>query len=116
MEMNNLITEEIKRYRELMGNPLDFINENIVPVNTAAKGLSRFARGAAKNALDNIVTKEIKTAMNKTFKNTTSAFFSDIVAGIKKIDTDLLAKTKPQEVSDNIIKGLRKQGYVLQAL
>jgi hypothetical protein len=116
MEMNNLITEEIKRYRELMGNPLDFINENIVPVNTAAKGLSRFARGAAKNALDNIVTKEIKTAMNKTFKNTTSAFFSDIVAGIKKIDTDLLAKTKPQEVSDNIIKGLRKQGYVLTQL
>lgn len=116
MEMNNLITEEIKRYRELMGNPLDFINENIVPVNTAAKGLSRFARGAAKNALDNIVTKEIKTAMNKTFKNTTSAFFSDIVAGVKKIDTDLLAKTKPQEVSDNIIKGLRKQGYALTQL
>ena len=45
MEMNNLITEEIKRYRELMGNPLDFINENIVPVNTAAKGLSRFCKG-----------------------------------------------------------------------
>ena len=116
MEINNLISEEIKRYRELMGTSLESINENIVPINTAAKGLTRFARGVAKNALDNIVTKEIKTAINKTFKNTTSAFFSDIVAGVKKIDTDLLSKAKPTEVTDNIIKGLRKQGYALTNL
>lgn len=116
MEINNLITEEIKRYKELMGQPLETINEAIIPINSAAKGLGRFARGAARNALDNIVTKEIKTAVNKTFKNTTSAFFSDIVSGIKRIDTDLLAKAKPQEVSNNIIKSLRKQGYVLTNL
>jgi len=116
MEINNLITEEIIRYRELMGQSVESINENIVPVNTAAKGLTRFAKGAAKNALDNIVTKEIKTAINKTFKNTTSAFFSDIITGVKKIDTDLLAKAKPQEISDNIVKGLRKQGYALTNL
>ena len=116
MEINNLITEEIIRYRELMGQSVESINENIVPINTAARGLTRFAKGAAKNALDNIVTKEIKTAINKTFKNTTNAFFSDIITGVKKIDTDLLAKAKPQEVSDNIIKGLRKQGYVLTNL
>lgn len=116
MEINNLITEEIIRYRELMGQSVESINENIVPINTAARGLTRFAKGAAKNSLDNIVTKEIKTAINKTFKNTTNAFFSDIITGVKKIDTDLLAKAKPQEVSDNIIKGLRKQGYVLTNL
>ena len=116
MEINNLITEEIIRYRELMGQSVESINENIVPINTAARGLTRFAKGAAKNALDNIVTKEIKTAINKTFKNTTNAFFSDIITGVKKIDTDLLAKAKPQEVSDNIIKGLRKQGYALTNL
>ena len=116
MEINNLITEEIIRYRELMGQSVESINENIIPVNTAAKGLTRFARGAAKNALDTIVTKEIKTAINKTFKNTTSAFFSDIITGVKKIDVDLLAKAKPQEVSDNIVKGLRKQGYALSTL
>ena len=116
MEMKNLIREEIERYLELMGNQMKVINEAIVPVNTAARGLTRFASGAAKSALDNIVVKEIKTAINKTFKNTTSAFFSDIISGVKKIDTDLLVKTKPQEVSDTIIKSLKKQGYVLTNL
>lgn len=114
MELNNIITEEIKRYQELMGKPSEMLNEFISPIRYV-KGLGRFATGSAKNAMDNIVAKEIKTGINKAFKNTTNAFFSDIVAGVKKID-DFGARVKPQEVSNNIIKSLRKQGYVLTNL
>lgn len=116
MEMNNLIKEEIQRYLEIMNKPSGLVNEAIIPVNAAAKGLARFTRGAAKNTFDTIVTKEIKTAINKTFKNTTSAFFDEITRGVKKIDIDLLAKTKPQEVADKISKSLRRQGYTLTQL
>jgi hypothetical protein len=114
MNLDKLLTEEIKRYQELMGHNSEILNEVFNP-NVFAKGLSRFARGAARNVLDNVVTKEIKSGVNKAFKNTTSAFFSDIISGAKKLD-DFATKVKPQEVSDNIIKGLRKQGYVLTNL
>jgi hypothetical protein len=114
MNLDKLLTEEIKRYQELMGQNSEILNEVFNP-NVFAKGLSRFARGAARNVLDNIVTKEIKSGVNKAFKNTTSAFFSDIISGAKKLD-DFATKVKPQEVSDNIIKGLKKQGYVLTNL
>lgn len=114
MELNNIITEEIKRYQELMGKPSEMLNEFISPIRYV-KGLGNFATGAARNAMDNIVAKEIKTGINKAFKNTTSAFFSDIIAGVKKID-DFGAKVKPQEVSNNIIKSLRKQGYTVSSL
>jgi hypothetical protein len=114
MNLDKLLTEEIKRYQELMGQDSEILNEFVNPIRYA-KGLKRFATGAAKNAMDNIVTKEIKSGVNKAFKNTTSAFFSDIISGAKKLD-DFTTKVKPQEISDNIIKGLRKQGYVLTSL
>jgi hypothetical protein len=114
MELNNIITEEIKRYQELMGQPSEMLNEFVSPIRYV-RGLGRFATGAAKNSMDTIVTKEIKTGINKAFKNTTNAFFSDIISGVKKID-DFGAKVNPQEVSNNIVKSLRKQGYVLTNL
>jgi hypothetical protein len=114
MNLNKLLTEEIQRYQELMGQNSEMINEFVNPIRYV-KGLNRFATGTAKNVMDNIVTKEIKSGVNKAFKNTTSAFFSDIVSGAKNIDA-FATKVKPQEVSDKIIKSLRKQGYVLTNL
>lgn len=114
MNLNKLLTEEIQRYQELMGQNSEMINEFVNPIRYV-KGLNRFATGTAKNVMDNIVTKEIKSGVNTAFKNTTSAFFSDIVSGAKNIDA-FAAKVKPQEVSDKIIKSLRKQGYVLTNL
>jgi hypothetical protein len=114
MNLNKLLTEEIQRYQELMGQNSEMINEFVNPIRYV-KGLNRFATGTAKNVMDNIVTKEIKSGVNTAFKNTTSAFFSDIVSGAKNIDA-FATKVKPQEVSDKIIKSLRKQGYVLTNL
>jgi hypothetical protein len=114
MELNNIISEEIKRYQELMNESSEVLNEIVSPIRYV-RGLGRFATGAAKNAMDTIVTKEIKSGINKAFKNTTNAFFSDIISGTKKID-DFGVKVKPQEVSDNIIRSLRRQGYTLTNL
>jgi hypothetical protein len=114
MNLNKLLTEEIQRYQELMGQNSEMINEFVNPIRYV-KGLSRFGSGAAKTVMDNIVTNEIKSGVNKAFKNTTSAFFSDIVSGVKNIDA-FAAKVKPDEVTDKIIKSLKKQGYVLTDL
>ena len=114
MNLNKLLTEEIQRYQELMGQNSEMINEFINPIRYV-KGLSRFGSGAAKTVMDNIVINEIKSGVNKAFKNTTSAFFSDIVSGAKNIDA-FAAKVKPEEVTDKIIKSLKRQGYVLTDL
>jgi hypothetical protein len=114
MNLNKLLTEEIQRYQELMGQNSEMINEFVNPIRYV-KGLSRFGSGAAKTVMDNIVTNEIKSGVNKAFKNTTSAFFSDIVSGVKNIDA-FAAKVKPEEVTDKIIKSLKRQGYVLTDL
>jgi hypothetical protein len=114
MNLNKLLTEEIQRYQELMGQNSEMINEFVNPIRYV-KGLSRFGSGAAKTVMDNIVTNEIKSGVNKAFKNTTSAFFSDIVSGVKNIDA-FAAKVKPDEVTDKIIKSLKRQGYVLTDL